>query len=251
MKRRYTKKEDIPAGMEAAYKEVNGAWELDLEDGNEELELLKRSLEGAKGDKKKLQERIAMFDGIDPEIARQLIEQHTKAGEKKLLDEGKVEELFKTRIEKMVSDHEKTVKGLNDKLGGLSTRLKKELIDNRLMLAAQKAGVKASAVPDVLSRGRTIYDLNETMDDIVARDSKGAELYGKNGKVLQPEEWMTTLAEEAEHLFERGNGSGAPRDPNQTGGQHTIRRSEARDPGRYAQAKDAAAKAGVQLQIVD
>lgn len=254
LKRRYTKKEDIPAGKEELYIEKDGAWILDV-DAVEEIETLLRTVENVKGDKAKLQAKLAEYGDIDLEEARKLIADQQKNKDKKMIEEGKLDELLAQRTEAMRKGHETQTAKLTEQITKMQTRLAKELVDNRIMLEAKAAGVKAKAMDDVLLRGRSVFIYDPEQDAVLARDHEGKQRFGKDGKPLQPGDWIRgDLFETADHLFETGSGSGAPRGGGDGGGggaQHTIKRSEARDPGKYQVAREAASKAGASLTIVD
>lgn len=146
------------------------------------------------------------FDGIDPEKARALLAKAQAEQEKKLIDAGKVDELLAQRVEAMRNEYESQLKGEAEKSQILQSQLESLLIDGAIRDAAAKAGIRASAIEDVLLRGRNLFKLQ----DGKAVPMQGDEvMFGKNGEVMSMAEWLHGLASSAPHLFEPSRGAGA------------------------------------------
>lgn len=158
--------------------------------------------------------RLKDYEDIDPEAARKALEESKKLEEKKLMDEGQIEELFKKRSELMVKEHEKALKRMQDALEATAkerdthlNKLSEVLVDTALQQAAASNGVRAQAMEDVLLRGKRVWQLHEGKP--IAK--KGDEiLYGKNpNQPMTMEEWIIGLQADAPHLFEATTGGGA------------------------------------------
>lgn len=253
MKRWYATKAEIPAEYAALpWIEKNGKFMLDI-DISEDIANLTGALENERSAHRASKDKINSFADIDPEEARRLLAESRKQSDKKLIDAGKVEELLTQRTEELRKEYDKKIEELSKGSVALKTRLEKELIDNHILLEAKGAGVRDTAIDDVLLRGRQIFRLEE--DKVVARDGD-KQLFNKEGKEMGIGDWIRgPLLEKGPHLFNNAAGSGTQPGAGQgNGGQlqtHQISRADARDTNKYAAAKEAATKAGAQVQIVD
>lgn len=158
--------------------------------------------------KKQMDEFTAKFGSIDPEKYRTLLEKEQKERDKKLIDAGKVDELVAERVNAMKADYEKQVKTITDERSRLTSQLEGLVIDNAIRDAAAKSGVRATAIDDVLLRGRMLYRLED--GKAVPKDGDKV-IFGKNGDPMEISEWVGTLTERAPHLFEQSQGGGAPK----------------------------------------
>lgn len=121
----------------------------------------------------------------------------------------KIDELLGERTKVMVADHTKVLGQRDETIKSQGAKLQKLMIDDALTVAATAKGVLPSAIEDVKLRGRTIFRLEG--DDVIAVDTMGKPMYGKDSKPLSIPEWMDRLATEATHLFgeNKGGGSGS------------------------------------------
>lgn len=155
------------------------------------------------------QERDALrqqFDGIDPAVARELLAKAQAEKDKKLIDAGKVDELVAQRVDAMRKDFESQLTGETTKSQKLQSQLENLLIDGAIRDAAAKAGVRASAVEDVLLRGRTVFKL---VDGKAVPMQGDQPIFGKTGDAMGMDEWVAGLTTNAPHLFEPNRGGGA------------------------------------------
>jgi len=79
-------------------------------------------------------------------------------------------------------------------------------IRNVDVATASKAGVRASAVEDVLLRGRQTFRL---VDGKAAAFEGDRPSYGKSGEPLDVHEWLAGMADKAPHWFEASTGGGS------------------------------------------
>ena len=90
--------------------------------------------------------------------------------------------------------------------------LKQFRLDTEIQAASIDVGVKAKAMVDV--RGRAVlagWTLNEQGQPVLRNKATGLVEHGSDGYPLTLREWMRgPLYEEAEHIFEKGTGGGAP-----------------------------------------
>lgn len=156
------------------------------------------------------QERDALrqkFDGIDPDFARQLLHKAQAEKDKKMIDEGKVDELLAQRVEIMRTDYETKLNDESTKINKLQSQLESLLVDGAIRDVAARAGVRPTAIEDILLRGRNLFKL---MDGKAVPMQGEDVMYGKTGEAMSMEEWLGTLATSAPHLFELNRGGGAP-----------------------------------------
>lgn len=173
-----------------------------------------------------LQGKLKAFDGIDAEEVISLLEKEQENKNKKLLDEGKVEELFVNRTEKLVKDHENQVEKLKETLesktqeaNALNEKLSVEIINNAIVTAINEHAQPAEhALSDIISRARDVWLLNEKGEP-EARNSNGELIYSKDGRSpLEMDEWAMELTKQAPHLFDKSFGGGST---NKTSKQHS------------------------------
>lgn len=245
LKARLDSLDDVPEALHELYEEVDGAFVLALDDidAHPGVKGLKSALDKEKKDRLKystdLQAMREKLGDLDPEAAREALGKLQQLEDRKLLDEGKVEELLKQRTERMARDHQAQIKALEAKLAEASTgaeqltaRLQKVLVEGAIRDAASKNGVRPTAVTDVLMRGNSLFQLDG--DTPIPRDPKGEIIRGKNGvDPMSIDEWFGSLQADAPHLFETSNGGGAAGAGRGQGSQHrrTVSLSDPRAIG--------------------
>lgn len=232
----YAKLEDIPEAVRALYKQEGEKWVLDLDEDITEhprTGALKRALEREREDKKKAAEKAAKLEAdfekykdIDPEKAAEALAKLQDLEDKKLIDGGKVDELVAQKTERMRKDFEtqlakkdELIKQREAELGTANTRLADLQIFSEVEKAALKLGARRTAIDDIKNRARPVFKL---VDGKVVAYKPGSEdpLYGKSGDPISIEEWVGSLATDADHLFEPNGGGGA-------GGAKTVNRAGA------------------------
>lgn len=158
--------------------------------------------------KRQIDEMTAKFDGVDPEAFRTLSAQAQKIAEKKLIEAGKVDELIEARVAAMRGEHKTLLDGITAQRNTAQSQLEGLLIDGALRDAALKAGVRPTAVDDILLRGRQTFKLAEGKATAFEGDK---QLYGKDSEPLSVSDWVHGLAERAPHLFDASGGGGSPK----------------------------------------
>jgi bacterioferritin (cytochrome b1) len=210
--------EELPENLREYYKQQDdGRYKYNADDV-EDVTGLKSALGHERDDRKAYNEKYTTLaekvDGMDLDLAKDLLAQHEKGKRKKMIEEDRVEELIagelEKRISKMQENHQAEMGTVADERDKLKSRLEVVLIDNSLTTEASKAGVLADALPDVIRRGRERFYLEG--DAVVAKDGDGNILYGADGKSSQmPGEFMEELKGGARHLFQPSKGGGAGR----------------------------------------
>lgn len=161
---------------------------------------------------KQLKEQLATFDGIDPNIVRNIIKRFADDEEAKLISEGKIDDVLNKRTERMKTEHDKQLKEREDRITKSEAKAQK-LAARTLAGAIRDAAIKEGALPealdDIVLRGGSLWQLNEDGDVVAVRD--GGVILGKDGKTpLSPVEWAASLRETAAHLWPRAQGTNAP-----------------------------------------
>jgi hypothetical protein len=261
LKAKLTKDEHagLPEAVRALYTEKDGAFILEVEglvDGKA-LESERSARAKAAREFQELKDKIG---DLDPEKAREALRQVQALADKKLLDEGKVDELIQARTEAMRTDHknqlaafEGKIKEKDDAIGRLTQTVKTLRINSELTPLALKKGIRPEALQDVIARMTVLgidgikWDIDG--DNVVAKIGDQIK-YGKDPqKAMSFEEGLDLLATAAPHLFADSKGTGANGNKGGGGKSHTISQEEASDPAKYRAARDEARKAGVELQI--
>jgi len=136
------------------------------------------------------------------------------------LDEAQMKELVDgevaKRVQKMNEEHGVALTAEQEARSKSDGMLSKLIIDTNVQTEALKAGVRETAVEDVLLRARNIF----RVEDGRAVPYKDNEIvYGKDGTTAQSiGEWLADQVETAPHLFKESKGSGAPHDHKKPGG---------------------------------
>ncbi|WP_085599765.1 MULTISPECIES: hypothetical protein [unclassified Pseudomonas] len=176
--------------------------------------------------KTELDKLKGQFDGLDIDAVRGLL---TKAGqdeETKLLTEGKVDEVFNRRTERLRVDFDKQLKTVTaraEKAEAFAAKFQGKVLGDSVRGAALKAGALPEATDDIILRAKGVFSLNEE-GEAVAVDESGQVILGKDGKTpLTPLEWAESLRESAPHLWPRASGTQAPGGGS---GQAAFKRSE-------------------------
>jgi hypothetical protein len=204
----------------------------------------------------KFEETSKTWEGLDPAAVRNIMSRLENDEEARLLAEGKTDAVIERRTERLKADHAKQLANLEKQIADLSTNytgavstVKQLKVEGSLRQAAVELGLVPSAIEDALSRAMNVFKVGE--DGKLLAEENGSTAYGKDGRTpLTPSEWLESMKEKAPHWFPAPVGGGAG-GGNGRGGSHTISRADARDVAKYRNAREAAAKAGVQLQIVE
>lgn len=243
LKLQIDKLEDAPEAARSLYVEKEGKFVLPVE-GVVDKSKLDEFRSNNVALKSQLDELAKKFDGVDPAEFKRLSEEHSKVKNKKLVEEGKIEELLTDRTAAMTKEYNAQIKKQADELGTTRAQLEKLLIDNAIQMEAAKAGVRVTAMEDILLRGRQRFKLQDGMAVPVGQDGK--VIYGKDGVSPQSMiEWLADLAPAAPHLFESSTGGGTKPGAGGKPGEKVVKRSafEALD----ADARAAKMKEGFKL----
>ena len=242
LKNTYESAQDIPEGMESLYtqsedgstftmQEVEGLVDKGrLDEFRENNIQLRKDMESQQGvadtsakeaetlrdEMKALQEK---FSAIDMEEWNTLQADKKAMADKELIEAGEVDTLINRRVEEVLaakqkemdllrSDYDTKVSTLETDLSEYDGQLSRMLVDNEITKFAAESGVRSSAIEDVLSRGRSLFRVDE--GHAVAFDDAGRKVYGEDAVTpLTISGWLGNLTNSAPHLFEASTGAGA------------------------------------------
>jgi hypothetical protein len=208
LKLKYESKAEIPAELQSLYAEREGGWELDC-DGVADKAKLDEFRNNNTALLKQVQELKQRFEGIDPDEVRKLAEQKQRLEEERQLKAGEVDKVIESRVKGLRADWEKQVAGLTSEREALNARLTAIQIDQGVISAATKRGLRPTALTDITSRARSVFKLVNGAPRAFEVDGQTVR-YGRDGVTpMTLEEWVDAQVSDAPHLFESNAGSGA------------------------------------------
>jgi hypothetical protein len=223
LKFKYEKSEEVPAELAGHYTEQNGAWLLNVEGAVERarLEEVRTTNASLAKERDEIKKR---FEGIDPEEVRKLGDEKRRLEEAQQLKAGEVEAVLEKRVKAARGELEKQISNLTSERETLTQRLVSIQIDQGVLAAATKRGLRATALPDITARARNVFRLVNGIPTAFEADGQTVRP-GKDGFTpMTLEEWIDGQVSEAPHLFEANAGAGAAGDM-ASGGAGTRNRS--------------------------
>jgi len=166
---------------------------------------------------KEFEEKIKIFEGIDPDKAREALDRLRAIEEKEMIEAGDVESLVHQKLEEERRNYSKQMEALRkskDELEQQSrhykTQLANTVIENKVMQAVQEVATPhQSAMQDILSRAKSQWRLNDD-GELYAVDESGSRIYNKSGdEPISTHEWAKNLTTQASHLFQSSQGTGS------------------------------------------
>jgi Skp family chaperone for outer membrane proteins len=211
---KYDNLKEIPAEDVRLYVERDGAWHLDADFKDERTKLAEFRTNNV-ALMKELTEFKQRFDGIDPEEVRRLAQEKTRLEEDQELKAGEFDKVLEARTNALRTEHQKALQALSTERDALTGQLTAIQIDQGVVATATKRGLRATAIPDITSRARSVFRLVNGVPTAFEADGKTVRV-GKDGvTAMTLEEWVDQQVSEAPHLFEAsaggaaaGNGSG-------------------------------------------
>ena len=201
-------KAELPAGLEAQYVEREGGWVLDAEGAVE-----KGKLDECRANNIKLSQELAeqkkRFEGIDPEQVRKLAEEKQRLEEAQQIKAGEVEKVVEARVKAARGELEKQVAAVSAERDALNVRLVTIQIDQGVVAAASKRGLRPTAIPDITARARQVFRLVNGVPLAFEADGQTVRV-GKDGSTAMTlDEWVEQQVADAPHLFESNAGKAA------------------------------------------
>jgi hypothetical protein len=212
LKYKYAKREEIPAEQAGFYVERDGAFVLDAEGATDKTkadEMRNHNIEL----RKQLEQLNARFEGIDPEEVKRLADEKRKLEESQQLKAGELDKVVENRVKSLKADWDKQLSTVTAERDSLTSRLTAIQIDQGIITAATKRGLRPTAIPDITSRARTVFKLVNGAPRAFEADGTTVR-YGRDGVTpMTLEEWVDQQTTDAPHLFESNAGGGAAGNP--------------------------------------
>lgn len=203
---------ELRGKLEAQYKQDQDAKKEETEALiNQRLEEatsgLKNKVTELLSEKKNLQEKYREIK--DPQAALDALKFLQEDEMAKLLKEGKFEEVIDRRTASLRGDYEakiteldSTFKEVKERADSFENLYKTKVLQDGLREAAIKAKVRPEALPDVILRGTSVFNLGEDNHTLEARDAKGKLLMNSDGTaILTPDTWIQDLKKTARHFW--------------------------------------------------
>jgi len=188
--------------------------------------------------------RLESFAGVDVDEYRSLKSEKSKRERETLEKRGEFDKI----LAQTVKEKDEVIGSKDQEIAGLVDQLTKIRVDSALLGAASKARAINPAQVVMLLKSNVHYD--RKTDSVEVREN-GAPLY-RGGKPVPVEQYVQEFLSGNPHFVPAGpSGSGAAGGTagQASGSAYKISAADAKDPAKYRAAKDAAAKAGLQLVI--
>lgn len=167
------------------------------------------------GEKKDIQRKLKVWDGMDFTKVSEAVDFVTNNADVKLIKDGKVDEIIQRETSQLRSDHEAAVSELTTNLSEATTAgatykglYETKMIDDTLRDAALGAKVLPAALTDILLRGRNVFSLADD-GSVEARDSEGKLAMTDDSKVLTTSNWIESLKKVSPHYWPASEGADA------------------------------------------
>ena len=193
--------EDEP--LRALYTKQGDKWILDVEGA-----VPKAQLNEFREKNITLSKQLEALGDVDPGEAAKAIKRVEELEAQLDKDKGKFDELLNKRTEAMKSEYDAKLSAKDSSIGEIRGQLKTLSIDQAIQAAGGEFGLRTGAAPDLVARGRAMFDLDDD-GNIISRDSEGVQRYNSAGEPLAPKDWVQSMTKEAKHLFDESQGSGA------------------------------------------
>ena len=201
-------KSEVETAVEGLKKDIKGST-------NEEVTKLLTKNEELIGEKRKIQEMLKTFEGIDPEKAKSALSFLDENEDASLLKEGKVQELVDKKTSGLKSDYDTKIEELmgkmvdaEDRATTSETKYSHKVVQDALRDEAIAAGVRPEALPDLLSRSSSVFSMSKD-SSVEARDTKGKLVKTSDDLILTPALWIEGLKKVAPHYWPPSTGAGA------------------------------------------
>lgn len=171
--------------------------------------------------------KLQGYGDTSPEQLQQIMNVLQNNEEAQLIADGKFDEVITKRTDRMKSEYDEQITGLNSNLETAQTEAGKykslyenKIIDDQIRAEAVKQGVRPEAYDDILRRGRDVFTLDDD-GTLVARDKDGVLVKDGKGMLLNPERFLSNLQESAPYYWPDSQGAGANGQTNNGNNQKT------------------------------
>lgn len=166
---------------------------------------------------KEFAEMTKQWEGVDPNIIKNLVDRMRNDEETKLLAEGKIDDVVNRRVENMKKDHTSQLEALSNKLKDYENEIKQRdhyltelVIDHQIKDAYTSLDFEPAALDDIVRYARTIFKMDENRNAVPRDPATGSLIFGKDGKTpISAREWLENLAEKKPYLKRPSKGGGS------------------------------------------
>ncbi|HMP82701.1 MAG TPA: hypothetical protein PKA41_08380 [Verrucomicrobiota bacterium] len=212
LKYKIKSREEVAAELQPFYVGRDGAFYLDAEGATDKTkadEMRNHNIEL----RKQLEQLNARFDGIDPDEVRKLAAEKQRLEEERQLKAGELDKVVESRVKSLKADWDKQLSTVTAERDSLTSRLTAIQIDQGVITAATKRGLRPTAIPDITARARIVFKLVNGAPRAFEADGTTVR-YGRDGVTpMTLEEWVDAQTSDAPHLFESNAGGGAASNP--------------------------------------
>lgn len=214
--------ESVDEKFRGLYKKLDdGTFSIDLE-GPKELKArvdeFRQNNIAYRKELEDLKQKLQSVDGIDPEKYKQgqeALETLEKQADKKLIDEGKIDEVVSSRTERMRQDYEGKIKALEESHSKMKEQneemlhyIERSKVEVEASTALNSVGmVKKGAMGDLINRALGTWRFDAQTKQISPVGSDGKTIYGKDPQtIMTMKEWAEQQLVDAPFLFEANTG---------------------------------------------
>ena len=240
----------LPEGIRGFYEEKDGGYVLSI-DGLEDTNGLKSALEKERKARSEYEKAVRKYEGLgkSPEEIAELVKAQEESEKNKLEQKGEWEKLKAQLLE----SHKKELAARDEAVQKMKGTLESYLVDAAATEAIAAAkGIPQLLLPHVKSAVKVIEEDGKYQVRVVGPD--GSPRMNAKGEFLGIKDFVSEMRES--EVFSRAfegtgtTGSGTPANRgNVRPGSFILSREDAKDPMKYRAAREAAMKAGQELQI--
>lgn len=240
----------LSEGLRGLYEEKGGEYLLSIE-GLEDTSGLKSALEKERKARSEYEKAAKRYEGLgkSPEEITELVKAQEEAEKAKLEQKGEWEKLKAQLLE----NHKKELGTRDEAVQKMRTTLESFLVDAAATEAIATAkGIPQLLLPHVKSAVKVVEEDGKYLVRVVGKD--GTPRMNAKGEFLGIKDLVSEMRES--DIFARAfdgsgtSGGGSPANSSPArGGSFVLSRADAKDPMKYRAAREAAAKAGQELQI--
>lgn len=213
--------EGLSEEVKKLYVEKDGKFHLGVEGAvaKQKLEEFRDNNIKLMKELEEMKQKLETFKDIDVTKYNDAMKKLEGIKDKKLLDDGRIQELLDTKTGRMKQDYETQIDALgksnaelDKQVNGFKKRLAEITIDNTIQINVTSLSAKTAkgAMEDIIARGRRIFAMDHETNIAVARNPEtGNPIFGKDATTpITIKEWVEDLPTSAPHFFEGSAGSG-------------------------------------------
>jgi hypothetical protein len=225
--------------------EGDGSEDLPLTLTAQELQAkIDEAVGGLKGKNKELldaqkamKDQLKAWEGLDPSQVRNFMDKLGADEELRLIAEGKHEDAWQKRLEKVGAQHKSQLEGVaaerdtyRTEKEQLAQQVRDLIIDQQIVTTFIGEKGFDYAIPDIVLRAKKAFTIEDGVP--IARDDKGEIIRGKEGPITI-KEWVAARRVDCPHWFPESSGAGAggSRKGGGSGGDLDSRMAAAADAG--------------------